>query len=251
MKPKSNEIVIFTDGASRGNPGPGGFGAVIILPEQNEAIHDTRYTIQELGGREERTTNNRMELQAAISALSSIPHSQFPIRVYTDSAYLLNGITRWIHSWQKSGWKTKAKQDVENKDLWEALAEAVRGEQIEWKQVEGHTGVAGNHRADEIATAYADGKSPPLYADVLENYSIKNIRDVSWGLTSHRERGRTSKRQRTRATAHSYVSMVDGKIETHKTWAECEKRVKGKHGAKHKKVFSAEEEHKLIDEWST
>src|SRR3989338_9482667 len=130
-------IFIFTDGASRGNPGPGGFGAIVIVPKNQ----DSGFMIQELGGRKEHTTNNRMELLAAIKALQQIQDSRFKIQVFTDSSYLINGITKWIYGWQKNGWKTKAKQDVENRDLWEKLIEISRNKEIQWKQIGGHVGV--------------------------------------------------------------------------------------------------------------
>lgn len=244
-----SDVTIFTDGSSRGNPGPGGYAAVLILPtpnKQNSEVRSMHYEVREIGGREERTTNNRMELQAAISALSLIHTSEFIIHVYTDSSYLVNGITRWIHGWQRNGWKTKEKKDVENRDLWEELIEAARGKSIEWKQIGGHVGVAGNMRCDEIATAFADGLAPKLYADVLENYSIKNILDIKEDVLLSDKKD--SSRAHSNAKAYSYVSLVDGVIQTHKTWAECEVRVKGKK-AKYKKVLSAEEETELIEEW--
>src|SRR3989338_7237006 len=264
-------ITIFTDGSSRGNPGPGGFGAIVIADGK----------VTELGGRETRTTNNRMELQAAIAALSSLSSLRIKdeglrILIYSDSSYLINGITKWIHGWQKNGWKTKAKQDVENRDLWEKLIEISRNKEIQWKQIGGHVGVIGNERCDEIATAFADGKPVKLYSGVLENYSIKNILDVGSrtgkGLTflptpacaeapacvsrtvrSAGRQGQTlrspERKKRSRARAYSYVSMVDGKLETHKTWADCEKRVKGKQ-AKYKKALNREEETETIRAFS-
>ena len=243
-------IFIFTDGSSRGNPGPGGFGAIVIVPKNQ----DSGFMIQELGGRKEHTTNNRMELMAAIKALQQIQDSRFKIQVFTDSSYLINGITKWICGWQKNGWKTKGKKDVENRDLWEQLVELTQNyaEQtpkgIEWKLVGGHTGVAGNQRCDEIATTFADGKKPPLYSGVLKNYSIKNILDISEDAEARGEKRET--RQRQHAKAYSYVSIVDGVVQTHKTWAECEQRVRGKQ-AKYKKALSAEEERNLIEKWGT
>ena len=246
-------IFIFTDGSSRGNPGPGGFGAVIIADGK----------VTELGGREEHTTNNRMELRAAIEGLRGLTSNrergqtskELRITIYTDSSYLVNGITKWIHGWQKNGWKTKAKLDVENRDLWERLAKLTRNKNaeqtpkgIEWKLVGGHTGVAGNQRCDEIATMFADNHSPRLYSGVLKNYSIKNILDISEDAEARGEKRETRRRQH--AKAYSYVSMVDGKVETHKMWAECEQRVRGKQ-AKYKKAFSAEEERNLIEKWGT
>lgn len=262
-------IAIFTDGASRGNPGPGGYAAIIIFPAgQNNnggEIQDSRIKIQELGGREEYTTNNRMELRAAIEALSFLSLSKVngkrSIVLYTDSSYLVNGITKWIHGWQKNGWKTKAKKDVENKDLWIALAELAQHyanqtqNKIKWELVKGHVGVAGNVRCDQIAQTYAEltqtdaERRLKLYSGPLSGYPIKNILDVRHDTGVAKEK--SSSRARTRAAAYSYVSAVDGFVQTHKTWAECEKRVKGMRGAKYKKAFSSEEERLLIREWQS
>lgn len=247
-------ITIFTDGSSRGNPGPGGFGAIVITPKNIE-FRIQSIEVKELGGREEHTTNNRMELQAAISALSFLSKvkGQRSIVLYTDSSYLVNGITRWVYGWQKNGWKTKEKKDVENRDLWERLVDVTRGKQIEWKQIGGHVGVAGNVRCDDIAQTYAEltqtdaENTLKLYSGSLSDYPIKNILDISHDAGMAKEK--ISNRAQSNAKAYSYVSLVDGKIETHKTWAECEKQVKGKK-ARYKKVFSAEEESELIAEWS-
>ncbi len=240
-------VTIFTDGSSRGNPGPGGFGAVVIAGN----------TVREIGGREERTTNNRMELMAAIKALQQIQDSRpnatggqagFKIQVFTDSNYLINGITKWVFGWQKNDWKTTLKKDVENRDLWEALVEAVRGKSVEWKYVGGHIGVSGNVRCDEIATAFADNLAPKLYSGDLSQYGIRNILDIKHDASAAKEK--SASRAHSNAKAYSYVSLVDGAVQTHKTWAECEARVKGK-PAKYKKVLSAEDERALISEWST
>ncbi len=245
-------ITIFTDGSSRGNPGPGGYAAVLILPSQNEKNKEVgikNYEVKEIGGREAHTTNNRMELMAPISALSYLSTFNFtlPTVVYTDSNYLINGITKWVFGWQKNNWKTVQKKDVENRDLWERLVEVSRGKKIEWKYVGGHVGVAGNTRCDEIATGFADNLPPQLYAGPLENYFVKNILDISHDATLAKEKN--GSRAHSNAKAYSYVSLVDGKIETHKIWAECEARVKGKK-ARFKKVLSADEESKLIAEWT-
>ena len=119
-----NKIIIFTDGASKGNPGPGGFGAVIVLPE-DEVI--------ELGGSEKHTTNNRMELAGAIMAFEEILKREEDILVYTDSKYLIGGMTEWIFNWQKNGWRSAAKKAVANQDLWEKLAELSKGKKINMK----------------------------------------------------------------------------------------------------------------------
>ncbi|KKW12891.1 MAG: Ribonuclease H [Parcubacteria group bacterium GW2011_GWA2_49_9] len=248
MNTKS-DFTIFTDGSSRGNPGPGGWGTVIVFPKDKDGeIH-----IQELGAREFPTTNNRMELTAPIKALSFVDCCKLgaePITVYTDSNYLINGITKWVHGWRKSGWVTKEKKEVLNRDLWEELFEQVQGKNITWKYVGGHVGVVGNERCDEIATAYADDKKVDLF-DVngggLEKYPIKNILDVSHDASLAKEK--SSNRTHSDAKAYSYVSLVGGRIETHKTWGECEARVKGK-PAKFKKATSKEMEAEIISDFS-
>ncbi len=231
--------IIFTDGASRGNPGAGGWGAVLVLQNQNGSSK-----VVELGGHEDHTTNNRMELTAAIKALEFVSFYKLStinyqlIIIYTDSNYLINGITKWIYSWEKRNWVTKNKEPVLNKDLWENLLELVKNKKIEWKHVAGHSGVSGNERADGIATAFADRNPLELYSGLLSGYEhLKTPPPTS--------KAKTGKRGK----AYSYVSMINGVIKTHKTWAECEKRVKGKSGAKYKKVFSAEEEKKIIESW--
>ncbi len=239
MNPESR-IIVFTDGSSRGNPGPGGFGAIIIAPKNYE-LGITNYEIKEIGGREEHTTNNRMELQAAISALSFLRTNDYhlTIIIYSDSSYLINGITKWVYGWQKNGWKTATKKEVENRDLWERLVELTAiYRSIDWKLVGGHVGVAGNERCDEVATAFADGKKVELYSGVLKNYRIKNILDISFDVSQEKKKALS----RSKRAAYSYVSMVDGAVQTYQTWAECERRAKGKSGARFKKVFSAGEE---------
>ncbi|KKU67945.1 MAG: Ribonuclease H [Parcubacteria group bacterium GW2011_GWA2_47_16] len=237
-------ITIFTDGSSRGNPGPGGFGAIVVADGK----------VTELGGREEHTTNNRMEMMAAISALTYLSKvkSQMSVVIYCDSSYVINGITKWVFGWRKNNWITSTKSPVENRDLWEALVEVTQGKKVEWKQIGGHVGVAGNERCDEIATAFADlstgsrQAAPELYSGVLENYRIKNILDIKENVSA--TSAKSSSKSHSRAKAYSYVSLVDGKIERHKTWAECEKRVKGR-PAKFKKVLNEEAEAALIKEW--
>ncbi|MFA6536651.1 MAG: ribonuclease HI [Candidatus Paceibacterota bacterium] len=237
----ANSVIIFTDGSSKGNPGPGGFGAVIIVAGK----------VMELGGGDPHTTNNRMEIQAAISALAYIANleGRLPITVYTDSAYLLNGITKWVFGWRQNGWKTSTKQPVENQDLWEELFDITKSKKINWYLVKGHVGVAGNHRCDEIATLFADGKQMQLYSGALENYSIKDILNISANPAEAEKRA--DSKSRSRAKAFCYVSLVDGEVLVHKTWAECEKRVKGKSGARFQKVFSKSEEDSLVKEWGS
>ncbi len=249
MNLKSEKIIIFTDGSSRGNPGPGGFAAIIIAP-QNRDLQQTTNNLQliEIGGREEHTTNNRMEVTAAIKALETLKGLTLNLGksrtlVYSDSSYLINGITKWIYGWQKNGWKTKTKQPVENQDLWEKLIIVTVDKKIDWKIIAGHVGVLGNERCDEIATAFADNLKPKLYNGSLERYPIKNILDIK--IDESAKIKKSEDRNHSKAKAYSYVSMINGIIKTHKTWARCEARVKGK-PARYKKALSPEEEKIII-----
>ncbi|MEA1013654.1 ribonuclease HI [Sphingomonas sp. LY54] len=134
------EVEIFTDGACKGNPGPGGWGAVI-----RSGAHE-----KELSGGEALTTNNRMELLAAIRALEALKRPCHVI-LTTDSVYVRDGITKWIFGWQKNGWKTAARQPVKNAELWQELLAAVKPHKIDWRWVKGHAGHPENERADKLA----------------------------------------------------------------------------------------------------
>ena len=139
-------IEIYTDGACRGNPGPGGWGALLIAGKHEKTMH----------GGEPETTNNRMELMAAIKALNALK-SDSNVILHTDSKYVMDGINEWMPNWKKRGWKTAAKKPVKNKDLWQQLDEAVGRHEIEWRWVKGHNGNPGNERADELANLGVDG----------------------------------------------------------------------------------------------
>ena len=133
-------ITIWTDGACSGNPGPGGWGAILIWNGHRK----------ELSGGEAVTTNNRMEMMAAISALDALKRKSF-VDLWTDSAYLRGGITQWIHGWKKNGWKTADRKPVKNAELWQRLDEARHRHEVDWHWVKGHAGSAENERADELA----------------------------------------------------------------------------------------------------
>ena len=145
---------IYTDGACTGNPGPGGWAVVVYF---------TDGSIYELGGDEAKTTNNRMEMQAAIAALKLLAAAKqsTPVTLYTDSEYTIKGVTQWIKGWKKKGWKTAQGKDVLNKDLWETL-DALNIQMVTWQHVRGHAGNVGNERCDAIARAFANGRSPSL-----------------------------------------------------------------------------------------
>ena len=138
-------VEIYTDGACRGNPGPGGWGALLRMGEKE----------RELSGGEALTTNNRMELMAAIKALEALKR---PCRVqlHTDSVYVRDGITKWIHGWRRNGWKTANKKPVKNAELWQELLNAAAPHRVEWHWVKGHSGHPENDRVDALACAEAD-----------------------------------------------------------------------------------------------
>ena len=133
-------VDIYTDGACSGNPGPGGWGIVIICNDRKKEIY----------GGEKETTNNRMEITAAIKALEALSHPSH-VRLYTDSTYLRNGITQWIERWKKNGWKTADNKKVKNVDLWRHLESAAGRHEIKWQWIKGHSGHPENDRADKLA----------------------------------------------------------------------------------------------------
>lgn len=145
---------IYTDGACSGNPGSGGWGVVVYLSDRS---------VHELGGMEPQTTNNRMEMQAAIAALKFWAESgqSHPIALYTDSEYLIKGITQWLKGWKRKGWKTAAGKPVLNQDLWELL-DTLNSPKIRWEHVRGHAGNEGNERCDTIARSFSRGQTPSL-----------------------------------------------------------------------------------------
>ncbi|GEM_PF-88989 len=284
---------IFTDGSSRGNPGPGGWGAIVVsvadISNKNlDSGEDVAVaSVTELGGGEKQTTNNRMELMAAAKVLeyissktrfrlSDVVSPDSTIDIYTDSSYLINGITKWVHGWKENAWKTKTKNDVLNKALWQEIdylvntgsshgAKKSRPFDIKWHHIGGHVGIVGNERCDEIATAFADSLMKDVsrstketeYKIELYDGSLSGYREMMFGRDildlSHDEfmtKAKRSSSTRSRTKAYSYVSKVDGVIETHKTWQECEGRVKGKHGARFKKALDISEESDIVSDFS-
>ena len=139
------QVEIYTDGACRGNPGPGGWGALLIAGT----------TRKELSGAEAETTNNRMELMAAISGLGALKR-RCSVKLYTDSKYVLQGLTEWLPQWKARGWRTAAREPVKNKDLWERLDAAAAAQDIEWHWVKGHSGDEGNEYVDALANRAID-----------------------------------------------------------------------------------------------
>ena len=141
------ELYAYTDGACSGNPGPGGWGVLLIAKDGDTVIKE-----RDLFGGEPETTNNRMELMAAIMALETLARPS-ELTIITDSAYVKNGITGWLHGWKRNGWRTTSKKPVKNVDLWQRLDEARDRHHVTWEWIKGHAGHPENERADELARA--------------------------------------------------------------------------------------------------
>ncbi len=229
-------LVIFTDGACSGNPGPGGWGTVLAIPDG---------MVMELGGAQRDATNNQMELLATVEGLIHAREFEGQVAIYTDSTYVIRGITQWVWGWRKREWKTAAGKDVANQDLWKELIRLVSARKLkpEWHYVRGHIGTPGNERCDEIATKFAMGKHVSLYRGSLLKYDIA-IHDIPDDTALPEMRPKEEKK-----VAHSYLSLVNGVVERHSDWKSCEARVKGRSGAKFKKSASAQNENEILADW--
>ena len=235
---KLNDILVFCDGAASGNPGPAGWGAILLLPDES---------IVELGGGSSHATNNQMELTAAIESLKKLLSTTGSITIATDSKYVISGATEWVSGWKKRDWKTSQGGDVINRPLWEELDELLHEprfvRKVSWIYVAGHSGIPGNERTDEIAVLFSRGETPVLFKGRVSSYrfSEDELRNTSVR--------KTAPAKRSKLPALHYLSYVDGILQRHKTWPECEARVKGRVGAKFKKVTTPEEEGQILADW--
>ncbi len=227
---KAKLLVIFSDGACLGNPGPGGWGSVVFWPDQ---------TVEELGGSEPQTTNNRMELMALIRALERIQSAPLPdgavVQIFSDSNYALQGIQKWIHGWKRNGWKNGDGKPVSNQDLWERLdanqAGLSKKHLLKWNWIKGHAALPGNERCDEIATSFARNEEAELYTGP----AMQRVDHLTWEDPGEKD--------------PVYLSLVAGVLERHATWSECERRVKGQRGAKYRKALNSSDAKKILKEW--
>ena len=214
--------IAYTDGACLGNPGPGGWGVRILYPDGQ---------VREFGGAVPATTNNRMELQAAIEALKRLqPYAQ--AHVMSDSRYVIEGLTKWIVHWQRRGWITTAQTPVKNRELWMALQE-LNHPGVRWQHVRGHRGDPGNERVDAIARAFAQGLTPTLFCGAAGS-SADPV------AASPVKRSASSTHQ-TPFDKARYISLVQGQVALDDDWQACAQRVRGVSGARYKKVHTAEE----------
>lgn len=218
-------MLIYTDGGCIGNPGPGGWAAILVRGGH----------YRELGGGEPSTTNNRMEMRAAIEGLREVRPGD-RAHVLTDSRYLHDGISRWIHAWKRRGWRKADGGEVLNRDLWEELDALCRRPQVPptWEHVRGHAGHALNERCDAIANGFARGKPPALREG-----------DGSWipglGAEAPLPDG---------LTYPLYLSVVEGELRIHADWADCESWVRGAKGARYRKAKNPAELRGILDAWA-
>jgi len=271
MSTAPKTTTIFTDGACSGNPGPGGWACIVALPDG---------MVHELGGSNSETTNNRMELAATIRSLAMLEAGeQRPIILYTDSTYVIKGITQWIFAWRSRGWKSAEGKDVANRDLWEELLRQVmrlKPSIVDWKYVRGHAGFPGNERCDEIAVSFSKGKPENLYVGPIDGYFVDlthlpieealpeqkasraskggaGSKGSASGIKSGAAGTASSSKAAASNTASSgpvtYLSYNNGVLKRHATWPECEKHVKGQSNARFKKVKSAQEEKEVLASW--
>ncbi|MBI5624133.1 MAG: ribonuclease HI [Elusimicrobia bacterium] len=251
MSSRLLSALAYTDGACLGNPGPGGWGVVLLLPDGK---------VVELGGssrgpdgRASPTTNNRMELQAAIEALRALKRlaPEAAVELRPDSSYLVSGITAWIFGWRRRGWKRPDGEDVANRDLWEELSSltAAKGPgRLRWVRVRGHADVPGNCRADAIAASFAEGRRPRLYEGPLIGYGMSlGMPDEAAPAAEAPSGPRTAVRPEPGFPV--YLSLVEGRLSRHAAWPACEALVKGRSGAKFKRVRSAAEERETLRGW--
>ncbi len=254
MTVPANAILIFTDGACTGNPGPGGWASIVSLPDGS---------IRELGAGDKQTTNNKMEMTAAIRALASLEITEpQPIILYTDSTYVIKGITQWIWGWRNKGWKNSEGGEVANRALWEELLRQVtrlKPATVDWRYVRGHAGFPGNERCDEIAVAFAKGKMESLYIGDKDGYFVdlsqvpggEDLPQQNKGSSSKSTGGSKSVSRSSSGGASgpvTYLSYYGGVVQRHKTWTECERVVKGRN-AKFKKAKSSDEEREILRSW--
>ncbi len=237
----TQKFVLYTDGACSGNPGPGGYGAIVI--------EDFKY-VHELGGGDLQTTNNRMELQAVIEGLDHIlsnTKGACEVQIYTDSVYVIRGATQWIFGWMKNNWKNAAGEPVANPEEWKKLAQLIQKmpSKIKWDYVRGHSNDPGNDRCDRIAVAYSKNDFVELYHGPASSY-IFDVRAPA--KTEPLPEGQWKKTNEEKKTTW-YLSLINGVVTRYSTWPECEAQVKGRPGVKFKKVTSADEEAALLKSW--
>lgn len=220
--------VAYTDGSCLGNPGPGGWGVRVLYPDG---------IVEEFGAAVQHTTNNQMELQAAIAALERL--GKVPgLTLYTDSRYVIDGLTKWLPNWRRRGWTTATGSAVKNRDLWQRLAQLATSK-VHWQHVRGHSGNPNNERVDDIARAFASGGAPKLFRGRTGDPDDP-VQAEAAAQAIHARRV-PSRAPSPTFSKPRYVSIVKGHVAIDDDWPSCEARVRGVSGAKYKKVRTSQE----------
>lgn len=248
----SKNILIYTDGACSGNPGPGGYGSIIT----------DFISVTELGQNFPQTTNNRMEMQAVLSALQfCLAHyeSVTALQIFTDSVYVIRGSTQWLFGWKKRGWKTADNKDVTNQDLWQTMDQLLFQIQekykikIKWSFIRGHKGIDGNERCDEIGVAFSKRTSIELFSGSIENYhfdiAVLPEEEALPEMKSQTSQMKSAGSKSAEKKETWYLSLINNQVAKYTTWKDCEAAVKGRPGVKFKKVTSLTEESELLKAW--
>jgi ribonuclease HI len=265
----SEWVYVFTDGACSGNPGPGGWGALIwrgapqlkSAPKElsrkdlmglqaDSGVQKSLGWVTELGGGQDQTTNNRMEMTAVHEALKFLLESveinvkKNHIVILSDSKLVILGLTQWVKGWKARGWLTREGKPVSNQDLWQLLVEVyhelLKKHSVECFYIEGHVGHPGNERCDQIAVSFVRSLHTELYDGPFADYPYELQQGVGPILRGEQER---------KLADPFYLSFVSGELQKHTTWKDCEMRVKGRPGAKFKKITRPGEEIEVLKTW--
>ncbi len=242
----TKNILIYTDGACSGNPGPGGYGSIVT---------DFK-SVTELGQHYPQTTNNRMEMQAVLSALQFVVvnfNQVSNLQIFTDSVYVIRGSTQWLFGWKKRGWKTADNKDVTNQDLWQIMdgllyqISVKYNLKIKWSFIRGHKGIAGNERCDEIGVAFSKKNQIELFSGDAKSYFFDVTElPVEESLPEMKSAGSAASTEKKETW---YLSLINNQVAKYTTWKDCEAAVKGRPAVKFKKVSSAAEEQDLLKSW--
>lgn len=227
-------VIVFADGACKGNPGKGAWAFVLADIKNNLVIEKGAVALH--------TTNNKMEMSALLMALEEINKLKLTaserVLFCLDSNYVIQGASKWIHGWKKNNWKKSNGESVLNLELWQNIDEVIASipSKLDWQHVHGHSGTPGNERVDEIASALAEESSINLYTGSLDSYPL-NIFDVE------------DRQNKSKKITPYYISLVNGLLQKHSEWSSCQQRVKGISGARFKKITMAGEEEKILSGW--
>jgi len=259
LLPSPREVYVFTDGACSGNPGPGGWAAVIVFQEPTSK----NFFIRELGGHAENTTNNRMELLSISKAIDFLDHAGKNliidcnrIVIFSDSSYSLKGLEEWLPGWKRKDWKTLEGGEVKNRDLWELLDAQLSNwrsrsgnSQLIFKKVKGHSGNPGNERVDKIAVAWSQWReedpTPMDRSGAVPTDWLKPRMDPASAEQSLSQRFPQAFSQK----FPFYASYLQGEFKTFGTWKECEAHVRGRGQAKYQKIASREQLLEVLVKW--